>query len=926
MNAIQKLYSLGQSTWYDSIQRAELEDGTFGDWVKNKGIRGVTSNPTILNRAISGSNDYDADINSMAWAGLSSNDIYQNLVVEDIRSVADILRPIYEESHYQDGFVSLEVNPHFAYDVEATINEAKQLWNLINRPNLMIKIPATKPGLNAIRTCIAAGINVNVTLIFSVQRHREVIDVYLKGLEDGLAKGNDVSKVASVASIFVSRLDSAVDRRLSKMITDQPTRKNELTSYLGKAAIANSRLAYLTYQQIFKGEAFKNLKSEGAYPQKILYTSTSVKNPAYRDVQYVEALIGPDTVNSTPPLTLSQFMDHGVIDSTLTTQLKEMKATIDNIESLGIGIDEISEELEKEGVKSFIESYDQLMASIESRRMAAIAQLGGIEDLIFKQVAELQKADFPVRMEKHDSALWTTNRAERGEIKKRLGWLDAPEKSLKKVAEWAAFAKECQRDGFRKVLLLGMGGSSLAPEVFAQVFNTSINVDPEGLILTILDSTDPTQVEIAHQWADVEETLFIVSSKSGGTSEVNAFFSYFWQVATQALGDQAGKHFIAITDPGTSLEKVAKNHKFRKVFQADSNVGGRYSALIDFGMVPAALIGIDLEKFLQKANRIARKCSAISPASANPGLVLGAILGTATQHGKNKVTILTDGKLNSFGSWLEQLIAESSGKEGKGIVPIDIEPISNTEKYGQDRLFVYLRTDGSKDSLISDLRQKRHLAIQIDVTDEYDLGAQMYLWEYATAIACAVIGVNSFDQPDVQDNKTRTNNKIGYFQKNKTLEENTPLWGNSVVSIYGLQFPGFIDTLDLHEIVWAFLDQRKPGDYIAINAYLPRTNELLEQLQNLRTHILEITGCATTLGFGPRFLHSTGQLHKGGADNGLFIQITANPVLDIEIPGQNMTFGVLERAQALGDLEALQARNRRAIRIHMKKMELDKII
>jgi transaldolase/glucose-6-phosphate isomerase len=377
-------------------------------------------------------------------------------------------------------------------------------------------------------------------------------------------------------------------------------------------------------------------------------------------------------------------------------------------------------------------------------------------------------------------------------------------------------------------------------------------------------------------------------------------FDYFWAKAKGSFGGKAGEHFIAITDPGTLLEDLAKERGFAKIFNADSTVGGRYSALTHFGLVPAALMGIDIDKFLARAAWMSAQCATDVVPARNPGLVLGALMGQAALDGRDKLTIVADPGLTSVGSWLEQLIAESTGKLGKGVVPVDLEPLGQPSEYGNDRVFVYLRKSGEHDAALDALQKAGQPVIVFDLPDPYNLAAEFYRWEVATAITCTILEVNAFDQPDVQDAKDRTKAKIAEFREKGKLS------------------PGAFTSVENAPVTLeAFLASAKPGDYIAINAYLRRNPAMEAALTELRLKLRPRTGCATTVGFGPRFLHSTGQLHKGGAGNGLFLQITADPSNDIDIPGQGMTFGTLERAQALGDYEALAARDRRILHIHL---------
>ncbi len=909
---ISTLTSLGQSLWYDNIQRRLLENGELAAMIERGDIRGVTSNPSIFQNAIAKTHDYDSALAPLALSGWSAEEIFWQLAVEDIQAACDLFRPLYDQTGGVDGYVSLEVSPYLANQTEPTIEQAKALWERVSRPNLMIKIPATKAGLPAIRQAIAAGINVNVTLIFSIERYHEVMDAYLSGLEDRLLAGGAIENIHSVASFFVSRLDSKIDPKLPAG-----------SPLLGKAAIANAKLAYDAFREVFGGPRFGKLQMGQANFQRPLWASTGTKNPAYPDTLYVDNLIGPATVNTVPPATLDAFRDHGNPAETIMQGVDECRQQLADLEALGISMAQVTDELEKEGVKAFEDAFTGLLETVAARTQSAADQIAPLLPSVKRKVARLAADSASAKMWSHDPTLWTSDPAGQAEIRNRLGWLHLPETMKPLLADIKAFAKHIHENGFTHFLLLGMGGSSLAPEVMSLVNSPLPTGEGQGVMGTssplptgegsgvrafaILDSTDPGQVLETAAKFPVEKTLFIMSSKSGGTAEVNAMFNYFWAQAQEKLGEKGAKHFIAITDPGTSLEALANARGFAKTFISDPNVGGRYSVLSPFGLVPAALMGIDLDKFLSRAGWMMRECAANVSAARNPGLVLGAILGQAALEGRDKLTLLADDGLLSVGSWLEQLIAESTGKEGKGVVVVDIEPLVPAESYGKDRIFAYLRQTGQHDDLVKALRAAGQPVLEFPVEDVYALAAEFYRWEVATAMACAVLGVNPFDQPDVQDAKDRTNAKIKEYKETGKLVE-VPFITPPSPTGRGAGGEGELMN---------FLSSTKDGDYIAINAYIRRNDSMLDALQTLRKGILTKTGRATTLGFGPRFLHSTGQLHKGGADNGVFIQITADPETDLDIPIGGMTFGTLERAQSLGDYEALAARGRRILRIHL---------
>jgi len=884
MNTIEQLTKLGQSLWYDNIQRKILENGEFKAMIQRGDIRGVTSNPSIFNHAIAKSTDYDAALIPLAWAGWDAEKIFWELAIEDIRAATDLFLPLYEESNGGDGYVSIEVSPFIANDTDKTAMQAQQLWARVARPNLMVKIPATKAGVPAIRKAIASGININVTLIFSLARYAEVMEAYLSGLEDRLAAGHPIDHIASVASFFVSRVDTKIDPKLPE---GSPLR--------GQAAVANAKLAYDEFLKTFKGARWDKLASKGARLQRPLWASTSTKNPAYSDVLYVDDLIGPNTVNTVPPATLDAYKDHGKAEITITRDLDRSKNALAQLEKQGISMDVMTQELEDEGVKAFADAFTQLLQTIDDRRKNAASSLGPLADAVSKQIAKLETDSVPARIWKHDPSLWATESDAAGwnEVKIRMGWLDSIDKARALLPDYQSFADEVRKAGMDRVLVLGMGGSSLTAEVFSLIFPNS------KFKLAILDSTDPAQVALAAKNFPPEKSLYIVASKSGGTAEVMAGLDYFWE-----LSKHDASHFIATTDSGTSLEKLARERGFRKIFSSDEMVGGRYSALTDFGMVPAALIGVDLNRLLDNADLMRHQCEANIPAARNPGLALGAVVAESALAGRNKLTVLADAPLSALASWVEQVIAESSGKHGKGILPVPMEPIGDASVYGNDRLFVYLRQTGELDASLKVLRDAGHPVIDFSIPDSYTLAAEFFRWEIATVVACHIIGVNAFDQPDVQDSKTRTKAKIAEYQSSGKLNE-----GES------------IELNDAKTELTKFLAQARSGDYVAINAYLPRNEKINDSLQAMRVAIRAKTKCAVTTGFGPRFQHSTGQFHKGGPNTGLFIQIIADAAKDIDIPNEGMTYGALIRAQALGDFETLLAVGRRAIRIHLSKPE-----
>jgi transaldolase/glucose-6-phosphate isomerase len=491
MNEIDKLHQLGQSIWYDNIERRLLKNGEMERMIVAGEIRGVTSNPSIFQNAIAKSTDYDSAIQPMAWADWNSEDIFFQLAIEDIQQTADLFLPLYQETNGSDGYVSLEVNPKLAYDTEGTLIQAKELWDRVNRKNLMIKIPATKEGLPAIRQAIATGININITLIFSVSRYEEVMEAYISGLEDRVKNNLPINNIASVASFFVSRVDTKVDTILEKLLNDQKLNHKQFLELRGKAAVANSRLAYELFEKVFSAERFTLLKQKGAKIQRPLWASTSTKNPAYYDVIYVEELIGENTVNTMPPQTLDAFRDHGKAEIKIRKKIEDARDLFSSLDNLGIEMDAVTQTLENEGVNSFEKAFISLLDTINNRKISIQTKLPGLSNVIKDRISDLDKKHIVSRIYERDASVWNENPSASNEISNRLGWLDAPFISLDIIDEINKFRDEIVQEGFTHVLLLGMGGSSLA----AEVLSLSFRGYAEGLNLSILDSTDPRQVK-----------------------------------------------------------------------------------------------------------------------------------------------------------------------------------------------------------------------------------------------------------------------------------------------------------------------------------------------------------------------------------------------------------------------------------------------
>jgi transaldolase / glucose-6-phosphate isomerase len=872
------LTAAGTSVWLDQIKRSLITTGELRRLVEEESLRGVTSNPTIFNQAILGSDDYDEQLAEAAHDGKDDRAIYQELAIKDIQDACDVLRVVYDESGGTDGFVSLEVDPDLAFDTDKTMAQAREYWGRVGRPNLMIKIPGTAEGTPAIEEMIYEGININVTLLFGVEEYAAVAEAYIRGLERRRDEGKSI-ELNSVASFFVSRVDTEVDKRL------EGTGHDEL---LGTAGIANARAAYQRYKEIFLGERFAALRDAGARVQRPLWASTGVKNPAYSDVMYVEGLVAPNTVNTMPMATLLAAGDHAEIDGATADEdpTAELKALAD----AGIDLKDVTDQLLREGVEKFVEPMDKLLAGIETKREAIVTHRPAsivadlpddVEPRVADRVSKAAQEDVARRIWRKDDTLWGP--AGQPEVANRLGWLTVTDAMTDGLANLQAFADEIRDEGVADVVLLGMGGSSLAPEVIRRSFG-----DQEGRPrLHVLDSTDAGAIRAVEAAIDLDHALFLVSTKSGGTIETLSLFKHFWSRRSD------GKAFVAITDPGSGLEDLAREHDFRRIFLNDPDIGGRYSALSYFGLVPAALMGADVAGLLHAAGVAEQNCQSFESGDVSSGLWLGIGWGELAAAGHDKLTYVIDEPLGSFGLWVEQLIAESTGKHGKGIVPVVDEPLGAPDAYGNDRTFLHLRhgdaPDEETDAKVAALRDAGHPLIVREVGGPDDLGRIFFFAEFAIATVGWVLGINPFDQPNVQEAKDNTA---------RVLAEGT-----------GDQPDATDDDLR------ALLGGLAAPNYFAIMGYVEPSDEFDAAVTELRATVRDARKVATTFGYGPRFLHSTGQLHKGGPAEGRFLQLIHDSEPDVEIPGESYGFTRLKHSQAIGDLETLRGHDLPAHRV-----------
>src|SRR3954462_14166434 len=800
------LTSVGTSIWLDQIRRSLIEGGELQRLIEEDSLRGVTSNPSIFEKAILGSDDYDDELREMASQGLGPQAIYESIAIKDVQLAADVLRPLYDEMEGYDGYVSLEVMPDLAHDADATLAQAREYWRRVDRPNVMIKIPGTDEGLKAIEQAIFEGINVNVTLLFSTEAYEKVAGAFILGLERRHQAGQALD-VHSVASFFVSRVDSE---------GDNPVQAAGRTAPQGAAGIVTAQAAYVSFHEIFRGPRFAELYKAGAPVQRPLWASTGVKNPKYRDTMYVEGLAAPDTVNTMPMPTLLAAADHAEITGATADVGKEaVDQALAELASAGVDMKDVTDKLLRDGLRLFEVAMEKLIAGVESKREAVVTGRpttfeslipDQLEPAIAQRVQRAVEEQVARRVWQRDESLWGGPGVP--EIGNRLGWLTEADRILDQVEELNRFRDECLAAGLTDAVLLGMGGSSLAPLVFKLSFGDQAS----GLRLHVLDSTDPAAVLATERSVNLDTTLFVVSSKSGGTIEPLSLFRYFHE----RVG-QDGSRFVAITDPGSGLEQLAKDNGFRRVFTANPDIGGRYSALSHFGIVPAALMGIDIEKLLEGALVAEQACQHYDSSSNNSGLWLGCAIGELARRGRDKATFAVAEPIGSFGLWVEQLIAESTGKKSTGILPVAGEPIATPDKYGEDRVFIHLQQADAPEAgfatEMAELGKAGHATLTLNSEGAYDLGRVMFFAEFATAVAGWALGINPFDQPNVQEAKDATSKVLDEFRNTGEL-------------------PSVPEAGD--EALRKLLSAAAPPHYVAIMGYLQPSERFDEAIDRLR--------------------------------------------------------------------------------------------
>jgi transaldolase/glucose-6-phosphate isomerase len=892
-NPLTVLQQLGQSPWLDAIDRGLLRSGELARMVRDGEITGITTHPRRCADAIARGRDYDDALAALVAAGRNADAIVDALLVEDVQAAADALLPVHQASKRADGYVGLDLAPALAHDTAATLREAKRLWRAVNRPNLMVKIPATAAGVAAIEEAVASGINVDATLVGSLARWNAVMTAYLNGLTRRLEAGMRVDRLASVATFVPSRLDAAVDRLLDERIAQsaQVETRAQLERLKGKAAIALAKLAYAAFRETSSPERFALLAREGAHPQRPLWASTTTHAP-YPDVYYVEALIGPDTVASMPLPTLATYRAAGHPEDRIGLAVDRAHAVLAQLADAGIHLDEVTARLEREGVAELEQAHRELLATVAHRREAlrvmarTAVRPAAAERGVATALRSLDGAHVLERLWRRDADLWP--RAAETAGGDRLAWLDADGMAPSPEA-LRAFAEQARRDGCTHAVVCGGAGTTLA----ADLFRRTLGIAAGFLDLTVCDAGDPAALAAVAKRVPAKHTLVVLSAPSGDPAEVDAVFRFWWERIGAAVGARVGRHFVALAPPDSRLEALAREHDFREVFATVPGVTGAWAALSAVGMVPAALMGHDLPKLLDRARRMATACGPDAPAPQNPGACLGATLAALARGGRDKITLLVPDKVAAFADWLEQLLVGVAPRRGPGLVAVAREPEGPPAVYGKDRAFVQLRLGARADRTTAALERAGHPVIALRLADGYDLAGEMVRWQVATAVAGHLLGADPFAP--------------------------APAPPTTVAARPAVELPPALEPAqpDFATRLASQLAAARGRRWVALAAFAAPTPRREKILQDVRAVIRKRFGVATTLAFGARVPDARDAWHGSGPASAIVLQLTAEPTQDLPVPGRPFGFAALQDAQAAQTRAALAAERRPVVAVHL---------
>lgn len=930
---VRELATLGQSIWLDSISRDLMDSGKLDHLIHIVGIRGMTSNPTIFEKAINGSASYDGEIAFLSRRGYNAQQILRVLMVRDIRRACDFFRPVHQETGGTDGFVSIEVNPLLAHKTEETIAEARLLYRLVDRPNLMVKVPGTPEGMPAIEALTAIGMSINVTLLFSPRAYQEAAEAYIRGLEVFVAGGGNPSRVHSVASVFVSRIDTLVDKKIQGLQAQGGDVQKSAEALLGRAGIENSRIIYGIFQDLFHSSRFSEMLGKGGHVQRPLWASTGTKNPAYSDVLYIDSLIAPETVNTVPESTLNFYLDHGstqvAIDPSPQSSAPDPRETFRRLEALGIRMDDVFGQLVTEGVKAFDQSFVTLTGVLEEKArsltgtpdksFAVTFGEGKLEAGTADRKTAWQRERLFERLLEEDGSLYPGDPRSNA---KAMGFLSDAERLLKRREEFLSIAEEIRTKEVRTVLWLGMGGSILSSFALSESF-------PDARVRLLgADTTDPeTLVRLAEdaglggEGGPPPSLRIVVASQSGSTLEVSSLYAYVRALLEKKGVSGPGKYFWALTDPGSPLDTLAASEKFGRIIHGTPGIPGRFSALsVPVFLAASVLTGAKGLELAFNASRSA--LSDLEKAGYDGrGVQLGTLLAAAGRSGRDKV--LLSGPPMLCG-WFEQLLAEGTGKAGTGWVPAG-HGNADVRESGEktfDRLFVEIGFPESPDmealSRISHFESTGESCFSMTVKSPEDIYSFFLDAMMGVAMAAYDRGVNPFEAPDVGLSKEKTREILERFSLvgGRVWEEplpktfRKPVFEKEDIALFAEGFSpskgGSGDVSDAVSLLLeGLLQARKKSPYLVLQSWLPVYGSFEDRLMDWGKVLSRKFSLPVMVVRGPAFLHMVGQVFKGGPDEGLFLQLSAKDMTDLPIPGKPYGFATLFRSQQLGDFLAM---------------------
>ena len=928
MNPLHGLEQQGLSVWLQDLERSHIWTGALHTMVREDRLKGVLWTPAALERSIANTSDYSPALAALVSDGSDPNEAGERLMVEDVQWACDILTPLHFATEGLEGFCSVPLSPHLAHDPAETLEEASRLWDLVARDNLMLAVPATPAGLEALPELIAQGFNVHASHVFSLERFQEVQEGFWRGLEDLVRSGGDPSSVAAMTSVPLHLVDDYADAQIEdRAASADPATADRLAAARGRVASAIAQLVLQAHTASLASERWTGLAAQGARPLRLVWCDVATGDDADPGSRYFEGFGLRDTTMVLPPALYQAVKDGRAAPAPATPSADEARTVISQLNESGVNWSAAADELENIALQVDIDSGDRLVSAIQSTRMQLIADaqpsmdlsLGEHEAAVEARIDQLDGIGYVRRLWAGDGTLFdeSVDGAELAE--QSLGWLDVLSGFETYADHLLELRDKLETDQVESVVVLAMGEAGLAPNVFAQVFG-QLDGSPE---LLVLDSTVPNQIRAVEDDITPEETLFLVSSKDGDTLEARAFEAYFLdQVKTP-------DNFAVITDPDTDLDAAAIERDYVSVVHGDLSVADHFSALSPHGIVPVAAMGLDVEELFDRVQLMVGSCSYGVPARDNPGVILGAALGELAAHGRDKLTLFSTPGLAGFLPWLEHLIAETTGKNGRGIVPVVGESLATPDRYGNDRVFVFIALEDDEDDAqsamldrIDALHEAGHPLLTFTLSDPRDLAQEMFRWQVAATTAAHVIGVNPFDQPDDESSESDADEGTpadggSESPAQDSLAQERVADGDGIVVYSDRANAQALSASDLPSALRAHLDRLQPGQYFALTAFVEPTDANAAALEQIRNAVRDRYRVATTVGFGPQCSYATGQLHRSGPDTGLYMQVTCDDAEDIPVPELDYTFGELKAAQQDADFDAMSKRERRQIRVHL---------